>query len=428
MKKILIIGAGYVGFTVAVALASFGNKVFLFDKNRAKIDLLSSSIIPFHEPGLSNFFRHVKNNISLTSELKKCINESEIIFVTVGTSVYDNKVDLTDYKEAITDISKLLEESKIIVIKSTIPVDAIQWTKNEIRKYFKGDFSLVLNPEFLREGNALNDFLHPDRIVIGVEDEHSKDELLKLYEPIDAPKLITDLKTASMIKYVSNSFLATKISFINEISDICELFDVDIKEVAYAVGLDRRIGKDYLSAGIGFGGSCLLKDVSSLINMSENKEYSPKLIKAVKEINSDRIDLFINKVETSLENDDKVLGVWGLSFKPNTDDIRGSQSVEIIKKLLDLGYSIKAYDPKANENAKILFVESIEIFDDPFSAVKDASALLVLTDWLEFRDIDLTRVKSLMKKPYLFDGRNLYDPETIVAKGFKYFGIGRSHG
>jgi len=425
MERILIVGSGYVGLTAAVCFASFGNRVVLFDKNREKIDQLSSGRVPFYEQGLSDFYARVRENIFLTCELKDHVSECRFVFIAVGTSLRNETTDLTDYMEAVVGVSKLLNRGKILVIKSTVPVDALQWTRKELGRNSKEEFSLVVNPEFLREGNALYDFNHPDRIVIGVEDDFAKDKMLELYRPIDAPKVITSPETACMIKYVSNAFLATKISFINEIADICGLYGIDVKEVEYAVGLDRRIGRDYLSAGIGFGGSCLLKDVVSLIEMSEDKGYHPDLIKATREVNFKRVTLFVEKIRHSLGDGDRKLGVWGISFKPNTGDIRGSRSIEIMKRLLALGYSLKAYDPKANDNARRLFGDSVRVVDDPLSAVVDASALLVLTDWPQFKDIDLIKVKSLMKKPYLFDGRNLFDPREVMEKGFKYFGVGR---
>lgn len=426
MKKILIVGAGYVGITVSVVLASFGHEIFLFDTNREKLDALSSSVIPFYEPGLIDLFKRFRRNIFLSYKLDDVLDKSDIIFVTVGTNFYLGKEDFSDYQYAITNISKHVKrDGKIIVIKSTIPIDAIEWTKEEIKKNYKGEISLVINPEFLREGNAIDDFLHPDRIVIGVEDDNARKELLELYKPIDAPKIITDLKTASMIKYISNVFLATKVSFINEVSDICELYGIDVEEAANAVGLDKRIGSNYLRAGIGFGGSCLPKDLYSLIDMCDKRSYSPKLIKAVKEVNFDRIEKFVEKIKSVLGNDEKIIGVWGLSFKANTDDIRESQSIKIIKQLLDKGYIIKAYDPQANKHAKYIFGNSVEICDDPLSAVKGVHALLVLTDWPQFKDVDLLKVKSLMKDNYIFDGRNLLDPQKIEKIGFKYFGIGR---
>jgi len=435
MNKIGIIGTGYVGLTTGVAFASLGYKVICMDKDKEKINNLNRGIIPIYEPGLEDLLNTYKANIEFTSDLSRIIQKSEIIFICVGTpSREDGSIDMSYFREAVTEIAKLLNDYKIIVNKSTVPVGTGDWVKKEIGKYYKGEFSVVSNPEFLREGSALKDFLEPDRIVIGVEDERSKEVMLEIYSKIDAPKLITDIRSAEMIKYAANAFLAMKISFINEIANICEKVGADVKEVAKGIGLDKRIGPYFLNAGIGYGGSCFPKDINGLIMIAKNHNYDFKLLKAVTEVNEYQQDKFIKRIiEILVKEKGNTVAIWGLAFKPNTDDVRKSPALKIISRLVEEGYKIKAYDPKAIENAKkeiqLLskrYLQNICLCNDPYETVRDADLLALVTEWPDFLKLDMEKVKNLMRKPYFLDGRNLFDLEEMKKKGFYYEGIGRS--
>lgn len=426
-NRILIIGSGYVGLTVGIALASFGNHVIIHDKDEYKLDLLQKGNFPIYEPLLSEMFESNKSNIVFMHDISRAIKESHILFITVGTELVDGNLSLTNFYEAIASLEKHLEPGKIVVIKSTVPVGTTDNVRERLQKIYGKEIIVAVNPEFLREGNAVNDFLYPERIIIGVEHEEESIPLLQLYSKIDAPKLVVDFKTAEMIKYTSNVFLATKISFINEIANLCDLFGIDVTKVAEGVGLDRRIGKDFLKAGIGFGGSCLPKDLMTLIKISENVGYNPTLLKSVKEINEGQVRRFVYKVISVLGQGRGILGVWGLSFKGGTDDVRFSPSIEIVKMLNSNGFRVNVYDPKAIENGKKVLGNSVDFYYDPIETVKNTDALLVLTDWPEFLEVDLSKVAEVMNKRYLFDARNIFDPMQVRQHGFSYFGVGRKN-
>ena len=427
-RKIAIIGTGYVGLTTGVCFAYLGHKVICVDKDKAKIQKLKKGIIPIFEPGLDEILKKHQKNIDFTTNLKDAIKKSEVIFISIGTpSQKDGSIDLTCFEEAIKNIAKLLEGYKVIVNKSTVPVGMGNWTKREIKKYYKGDFSVVSNPEFLREGSALKDFLEPDRIVIGVEDDRAKKIMLDIYSSINAPKIITDIRSAELIKYAANAFLATKISFINEIANICERAGGDIKKVAEGIGYDRRIGRNFLNAGIGYGGSCFPKDIDGLIKMADHKKYNFKLLKAVSIVNKNQQKNFVRKIKKILKKiQGNTICIWGLSFKPNTDDVRKSPAIEIIKSLQKSGYKIQTYDPIATENAKKeLSKKNIKFCKNPFEAAKNADVLVLVTEWPEFSEIDFRKIKKLMRYPYILDGRNQFEPEELKKLGFYYEGIGR---
>jgi len=434
MNKIGIIGTGYVGLTTGVALATLGYKVICMDKDEEKINNLNRGIIPIYEPGLEDLLNIYKANIEFTIDLSRIVRKSEIIFICVGTpSKEDGSIDMSHFREAVTKIAKLLNDYKIIVNKSTVPVGTGDWVKKEIGKYYKGEFSIVSNPEFLREGSALKDFLEPDRIVIGVEDERSKEIMLEIYSKIDAPKLITDIRSAEMIKYAANAFLAMKISFINEIANICEKVGADVKKVAEGIGLDKRIGPYFLNAGIGYGGSCFPKDIDGLIMIANNHNYDFKLLKAVTEVNEYQQEKFVKKIINILmrEKGDTV-AIWGLAFKPNTDDVRKSPALKIIRRLVEEGYKIKVYDPKAMGNAEKEirhlnkeYLKNICFCNDPYEAVRDADVLALVTEWPDFLKLDMKKVKNLMRKLYFLDGRNQFEPKEMRRLGFCYEGIGR---
>ena len=428
--KISVVGSGYVGLTTGVALDSLGHKVICVDKDNQKIEKTKEGEIPIYEPGLEDLINKYKTNIEFTSELVQAVQESEVIFVCVGTPAReDGSIDMSYFKEAINEIAKVIDSYKVIVDKSTVPVGTADWVKEEIGKYYKGEISVVSNPEFLREGSALKDFLKPDRIVIGVEDEKAKEIMLDIYSNINAPKLIVDIKSAEMIKYAANAFLATKISFINEIANLCEKVGADVKKVSEGIGLDKRIGPYFLNAGIGYGGSCFPKDVDGLLSIANNHNYDFKLLKAVSEVNEYQQERFVKKVIDILtKTKGDTVAIWGLAFKPNTDDVRKSPALNIIKKIVEEGYKVKAYDPKATENAKLAlkkYLNSISFMDDPYKVVKNADILALITEWPEFLKLDMKKVKNLMHNPYFLDGRNQFSPQELLNIGFYYEGIGR---
>ncbi len=426
--RIGVIGCGYVGLTTGVCLAELGHKVVCTDSNEDKIKELLAGKIPIFEPGLEQLIKKNKSRIKFSTKIKDAVVNNEVIFICVGTPSHpDGSPDLSYVENVAKEIAKYISEYKVIVEKSTVPVETSFWIKKTIEKYKKNkvNFDVVSNPEFLREGSAIKDFLKPDRIVIGVETEKAKKIMLKIYQKIDAPKIVVDTKSAELIKHASNSFLATKISFINAVANICELTGADVEKVALGMGLDKRIGKDFLKAGIGYGGSCFPKDIDAFIWMAEKLGYDFGLLKEVKKINERQKELFVKKVEDALWIiKDKVIGILGLSFKPNTDDIREAPSLYIVSKLKQKGAIIKAYDPKAIEKFKKLFAD-IEYCNNPYDVAKNADCLLILTEWDEFKNLDLKKIKKLMKHPLIIDGRNIYKPEKISSYGFHYISIGR---
>jgi UDPglucose 6-dehydrogenase len=431
MSKIAIIGTGYVGLTAGVCFASLGHKVFCVDKNKEKIRRLEKGESPIFEPGIGGLLKKYKKNICFTDNLKNAVWQNDVIFIAVETPTKkDGRFDFRFLKKAINDMKKALRDRKdykTIVIKSTVPVGTTEWVKEEIKKVYDDNFSIVSNPEFLREGSAINDFLNPDRVVIGVDDKKAKKIMMAIYSKIKAPKVITEIKNAELIKYASNAFLATKISFINEIANICERTKGDIKKVAEGVGLDRRIGNNFLDAGIGYGGSCFPKDIDGLIKYADYKGYHPKLLKAVSLINKKQQENFVKKIERVLK---KVKGdtvcIWGLSFKPNTDDIRKSAAVEIIRQLLGKRYRVNVYDPVAAKKAKKeLKGKNIKFFRTALEAAKNADVLAIATAWPEFLKADMKKVKKIMRNPNILDGRNIFEPEKIKKLGFYYEGVGR---
>ncbi len=344
--QISVIGTGYVGLTTGLALASLGHKVMCVDKDEAKIFSLKSEIIPIYEPELEDFLIKYKENIDFTIDTGYAVKESGVIFICVGTpSREDGRIDMSYFREAVREMAKFIDGYKVIVNKSMVPVGTGDWVKEEIKKYYTGEFSVVSNPEFLREGSALKDFLEPNRVVIGVEDDKAKEIMLEIYSKINAPKLITDIRSAEMIKYAANAFLAMKISFINEIANICEKVGADVKKVSEGVGLDKRIGPKFLNAGIGFGGSCFPKDVDGLLSIANKNNYDFKLLKAVSEVNEYQQEKFVERIiDVPKKTKGDTVAIWGLAFKPNTDDVRKSPALKIIIRIAEEGYKIKAYD------------------------------------------------------------------------------------
>lgn len=428
-KNITIIGAGYVGLVTGTCLAELGNKVICVDIDRSRIENLKKSAIPFYEPGLEKLIKKNINNKNLffETDIATAISQSEIIFITVGTPSLENgEADLSYVEKAAEDVGKNLKKYAVIVIKSTVPPKTCRRIREVIKKYSNAPFDLVSNPEFLREGSAVLDFMKPDRIIIGAESEKAKKIIKKLYSPFKSPLIYTNFESSEMIKYASNAFLATKISFINEIANVCELVGADVEEIAKGMGLDPRIGSQFLKAGLGYGGSCFPKDVHALRQSAGINGYNFCLLKSVIEVNNNQRKIIVRKMEKMLGGlKNKTVAVWGLAFKANTDDIRESASVEIIESLLGMGAKVKAYDPIANKNAKKTLSKKIIFCDNSYKALEGSDVLLIATDWDEFRKVDLPKVKKLLKHPNIIDGKNIYNPAKMKKMGFNYISVGR---
>lgn len=429
--RIGVVGAGYVGLVTAACLADLGNDVICNDIDKDKISKLKRGTVPFYEPGLEELVKRnqKEKRLQFISSLKEAVIKSEIIFIAVGTPPKKNgEADLTYVENVAREIARFMTSYRLIVEKSTVPVETGMWIKHTLQNYArkKVKFDVASNPEFLREGSAINDFMHPDRIVIGVESKKAKDILLELYKPLNAPIIVTDIKSAEIIKHASNSFLATKISFINAIANICEKVGADVEEVTKGMGLDKRIGREFLDAGIGFGGFCLPKDIEAFIHISEKLGCDLELLKAVKKINDSQRILLVNKIEKAIWNiKDKTIAILGLSFKPNTDDMRFAPSIEIISILQKEGAKIRAYDPQAMVKAKTL-LKDVKFCVDSYDAVKSADCAVIVTEWNEFKELDLAKLRKLLKQPVIVDGRNIYEPKKMKELGFRYYSIGRS--
>ncbi|RJO63990.1 MAG: UDP-glucose/GDP-mannose dehydrogenase family protein [Candidatus Omnitrophota bacterium] len=430
MQKIAVIGAGYVGLVTAAALAETGNKVLCVDSDTEKIRKLKNGAIPIYEPGLEKIILKNKNlkRLLFSTNIKEATVSAQIIFICVGTpSRHDGSADLSAVQKVAQEIARNMKEYKVIVEKSTVPAETGEKIKHTIEMNNPGGvaFDVVSNPEFLREGSAMHDAFHPDRIVIGVESERAEKIMRQLYKPFKAPIVATNINTAELIKHACNSFLATKISFINAISNICERVNADVEKVALAMGLDTRIGKEFLQAGIGFGGSCFPKDVDAFIYLAAQKGYDFELLKAARKINQERKDVLLKKIEEALWIiKDKTIGVLGLSFKPDTDDIRSSVAIDIIKLLLYAGAKVKAYDPKAMEKARSQ-LKGVIFCANPYEVARKSDCVAILTEWQEFRELDLKKIKKLLRQPVIIDGRNMFEPQQMHAMGFVYKSIGR---
>jgi len=431
--KITVIGAGYVGLVTAACLANLGNEVICLDIDKKRISMLNKGEMPLYEPGLEEMVRlNAKaKRLYFKTDAKKAIQQSDIIFIAVGTPSKENgETDLSYIFSVAKTIGKYMNEYKVIVDKSTVPVETADKIKDIIvshqRKPIK--FDLVSNPEFLREGEALNDFMIPDRIVIGIENGKAKDIMLALYKSIERtgrPILITDIKSAELIKYASNAMLATRISFMNQLSELCEKVNADVKLVAKGIGLDSRIGSRFLQAGAGYGGSCFPKDVKSMIFTLMEYGCNASLLEAVEEINQNQKFRIVEKVKSYFPTlMGKKIAVWGMAFKPKTDDMREAPSLIIIPRLQSLGAEITAYDSLAEHNAKKLF-KNLKYAKNPYDAIKGADLLLILTEWDYFRELDKSKLRNLMKKPNIVDARNIYEPEEMKRLGFNYVGVGR---
>jgi UDPglucose 6-dehydrogenase len=432
MKQICVIGVGYVGIVTAACFSDLGNRVIALDISESKIEGLKRGEMPIYEPGLKELIeRNVRaGRLEFTTSYPEGLEGSEFVFIAVGTpSGVDGEADLRYVASAARSIAETMKAPLIVVNKSTVPVGTGDWVADIIRSHQPEPipFSVVSCPEFLREGSAISDFMQPHRTVLGSLEPEAADKVAQLHLPLRAPIVITDLRTAEMIKYASNAFLATKISFINEIANICEALGADVKEVAAGMGYDRRIGQAFLDAGLGYGGSCFPKDVKALAYMAAEKGRHPQLLNAVMEINDDRRPMFVNRLKDMLGDlNGKVIGLLGLSFKPNTDDMRDAPAITISDALLTQGARVRAYDPVAMEVAQPL-LPNVEMCRDPYTLAQGCDALMVVTEWNEFKQLDLERIRSLMRQPVLIDGRNIYDPAVLRQMGFIYHGIGRGY-
>jgi UDPglucose 6-dehydrogenase len=427
---ITFIGHGYVGLVTAAVFADLGNTVWVVGRTKEKIDNLKQGIMPFYEPGLQEMVKRnmQADRIKFTLDYKEAVTKSKIVFITVGTPPKKNgEADLSSVFSAAKSIGQTLNKYTVVVTKSTVPPG----TNKKVGEILiqanidKALFDIASCPEFLREGTALNDTLHPDRVVIGSESGEAKKLLLELHEPIDGKKLVCNIETAEMIKYASNSLLSVKISFANALAFLCEKVGADVEQVLQGVGYDRRLGRAFLYPGVGYGGSCFPKDVKALIAIASQAKYDFKLLKAVDEINEQASMFFIEKIEKTLNPlNGKTIGILGLAFKPNTDDMREAPSVKIISALRKKNVKIKAYDPVAVEKAKALKL-GISFCQNAYDTAKDCDALVIVTEWNEFRQLDLGKIKEIMSKPVIFDGRNIYDPVKMEKLGFKYYSVGR---
>ncbi len=431
MSKICVIGTGYVGLVTGTCFADLGNEVTCLDIDKERIDDLKAGKMPIYEPGLEQL---VKQNVAaerllFSTDYQEALTGAEYAFIAVGTpSGSDGEADLKYVRSAAEAIADHVKESILVINKSTVPVGTGDWVADMINRRRDGNplqFSVVSNPEFLREGSAINDFMNPDRVVLGSVDRSAAEMVAQLYQPLRCNIMITDLRTAEMIKYASNAFLATRISFINEIANICEELGADVREVARGMGLDKRIGYHFLDAGLGWGGSCFPKDVKALEHMAVLHGTQPQLLQAVMEINRNQRRRAVMQLRKSLKSlNDKTIGVLGIAFKPNTDDIRDAAAIEIIHMLQNEGAHVRAYDPQAMENAsKVL--KHVTLCENPYQVAENADALVLATEWNEFKQLDFGKLKASMKQAVILDGRNLWDSETLKKQGFVYMGVGR---
>jgi UDPglucose 6-dehydrogenase len=431
MSKLCVIGTGYVGLVTGTCFADLGNDVACLDVDKTRIDNLKKGIMPIYEPGLEEVVTQnaESGRLTFTTDYVEALKNADFAFIAVGTpSGGDGEADLQYVRSAAESIADLVNEPIIIVNKSTVPVGTGDWVADIITKRRAGkplDFSVVSNPEFLREGSAINDFMYPDRVVLGSINKKAAESVAELYAPLRCPVMITDIRTAEMVKYASNAFLATKISFINEIANMCEEMGANVSEVSRGMGYDHRIGTHFLDAGIGWGGSCFPKDVKALAHMAVLHGTHPQLLQAVIEINRNQRRRVVLKLRKALGGlDDKVIGIWGISFKPNTDDIREAPSLEVIHLLQNEGAIIQVYDPQAMENAK-KELKRVKYCDNPYQVAEGADALILATEWNEFKQIDLKKIYDLMRQKIIVDGRNIWKPEVMRDMGFTYFDVGR---
>ena len=429
--NICVVGTGYVGLVTGAVFADLGNDVVCVDNDRAKVEALNAGRMPIYEPGLEEMVARNAGDrrLAFTTDLVAGVRHGDVIFIAVGTPPKDSgETDLSHVESVAAEIGRSMDRYKVVVNKSTVPVGTGELVREVITRHqpHPVEFDVVSNPEFLREGSAIEDTLRPDRIVIGAHTQQVAMTLVELYAPIERPMIITDLPSAEVIKYASNAFLAAKISFINAIANICEAAGADVTQVMKGMGLDPRIGGAFLQAGLGYGGSCFPKDVDSLIHTAGRLGYDFKLLRSIVEINRERATHLVETIAKALGPlDDKTIAVLGLAFKPNTDDMREAKSVEVVQLLHSAGARIRAYDPAAMDNAKPLLPPSVTFSDSPYEAAAGAHAVVLVTEWNEFKYLNLERLRGLLKRPVIFDGRNLWEPERMRRLGFEYHSVGR---
>ncbi len=425
-----IIGAGHVGLVTGACFADLGNRVVMADRDHKKIAMLKRRQMPFFEPGLEELVHRgvASKRLTFVPTTREVVTGSTLIFLCVGTPPRSSgEADLTAVEDVTREIAQAMRSYRLIVEKSTVPVETGEWIKRTCRLAIRRGvpFDVASNPEFLREGSAIQDFLHPDRIVLGVETKRAQALLTELYKPLHAPVLVTDIKSAELIKHASNSFLAVKVSFINSVAEICDTVGADVVKVAEGMGFDKRIGRSFLDAGVGYGGSCFPKDVSAFIRIAEKHGHNFQLLKAAAAVNEAQRKRFVKRIAQTLWNlNNKTVGVLGLAFKPNTDDLREAPSIDIIRMLEEEGAKVRVFDPKAMAQADGFFPE-VTFCRNPYEVARGADCLAVVTEWNEFKELDFSRIKKLMRQPVIVDGRNMYDPASIRRLGFRYVGMGK---
>jgi UDPglucose 6-dehydrogenase len=432
--KIAVVGTGYVGLVLGACLAENGNTVACVDKDESKIDMLKAGRMPIYEPGLEEIVRRNdhEERLSFTTDLTSAVRASEIVFIAVGTPQgEDGAADLQHVLAVARDVGRAMNKYTIVVDKSTVPVGTAKRVRDTIAKETTHTFSVVSNPEFLKQGAAIEDFMKPDRVVIGIEpnDERAATAMRELYATFTrtgAPILLMSTSSAELCKYAANAILATRISFMNEIANVCELVGADVDHIRKGIGTDRRIGMSFLFPGVGYGGSCFPKDTQALLRSAHDHGYDFKILRAVEEVNRRQKERLVDKMERHFKNlSGKTIALWGLAFKPRTDDMREAPAIALIERLLDGGATVKAYDPAAAPVARRIFDGRIALCDKSYDALAGADALAIVTEWNEFREPDFEKMRALLKAPVIFDGRNIYSPEHMRALGFTYFSIGR---
>lgn len=431
--KVCVVGTGYVGLVAGTCFAEYGNDVICVDKDEKKIDDLKRGVIPIYEPGLSELVErnHKEGRLKFTTSLPEAVVASEFVFIAVGTPTSDNgSADLRFVFAVAEEVGKAMDGYKIIVDKSTVPVGTADKVKEILTKFTKYPFDVVSNPEFLKEGAAIEDFMRPERVVIGAESEKAAKKMSELYSPFvlnGNPIITMSIRSAELTKYACNAFLATKISFVNEIANLCDAVGANYDDVRRGMGTDSRIGRQFLYAGIGYGGSCFPKDVRALLRTAEEVNAPMHIIQSVEDVNEKQKTRLTDKIFQHFGSQDmkgKTFGIWGLAFKPGTDDMREAPSIPLIYELHKNGAKIQAFDPAAMETSKYYFDGKVEYKKDAYSTLQGADALLLLTEWREFREPDFQKIKSLLKSPLIFDGRNQYKPQMMAELGFSYYSIG----
>ena len=430
--KIAVVGTGYVGLVAGACFAESGNDVVCVDRDEAKIRLLRRGRMPIYEPGLEEMVKRNRqeNRLTFTTTLGKAVRDSAIIFIAVGTPQHeDGSADLQHVLGVARDTAKAMNGYKVIVNKSTVPVGTTIKVREVVRRETTHPFSVVSNPEFLKQGAAIDDFMKPDRVVVGAEDPRGAELMLELYQPFTrtgAPIMVMDCASAELTKYAANAMLATRISFMNEVANVCELVGADVDQVRRAIGADSRIGSSFLFPGVGYGGSCFPKDVQAMIHFAAEKSYDFKILHAVQDVNERQKTRLFTKLQAHFGNlKGKTVALWGLAFKPKTDDMRDAPSIALVNALLDAGARIQAYDPEALRMARGIFGPKVAYVTKGYEALKGADALAIVTEWNEFRRPDFARMRKLMRSPVIFDGRNLFTPEQMKSHGFTYYSIGR---